>query len=194
MKKQMIAAIAAFGIATPVLAQGHSYVDGFFAVSEIDVGPFDDDGTGFGLKGAFQVADQAFLSAEYQSIEYDDTDTEIDEIRLGGLIGPGAGSKNEGIYGQLEYVNLDFDGGDDQDGFGGHVGYSLPLSKEFRVYGQAGYLVLDDLDGPEILIGGTFQMASNIAIFADFRNSFLDVDGGGDVDLSTFRAGVRFLF
>mgnify|MGYP003632525187 FL=1 len=195
MKKQLIAAAAACAMTVPAFAQGESYVDGFFALSKVDFDPGpDDDGNGFGLKGAFQVANQAFLAAEYQTVEFDDFNADLDQIRLGGIFGPGAGSRGEGVYGQVEYVDFDFDDGEDQDGLGAHVGYSIPISPEFRVYGQGGYLLLDDVDGPEFLAGGTFQVAQNIAIFADYRLGFLDVDNGGDLDTNDFRVGARFLF
>lgn len=194
-KKWIAATAAALIVSAPAMAQGHNYVDGFFALSEVDPGPTDDDGTGFGLKGEFQVADQLFLGGTYESIEYDDTDTDVDQIRLGGTYGPGAGSRNEGLYGRLEYVDIDIDGAPEQDGIGGHIGYAKPLSPEFRLYGEAGYLALDDLDGPELLIGGSFQVNPNIAIFSDFRGAFLDVDNASnDLDITTFRVGARFLF
>lgn len=179
----------------PVMAQGHNYVDGFFALSEFDAGPTDDDGNGFGLKGEFQVADQLFLGGQFESIEYDDSDTDVDQIRFGAAYGPGAGSRNEGLYGRLEYLEIDIDGASEQDGLGAHAGYAIPLAPAFRVYGEAGYLFLDDADGPELLVGGTFQLQPNIAIFSDFRGAFLDVDNSNtDVDLTTFRVGARFLF
>lgn len=189
MKRNLIAAVAACAFAAPAIAQGNNYVDGFFALSEIE----NEDGNGFGLKGEFQVHDKLFLNGEFQTVDYDDN-FDVDQIRLGGTIGPGAGSKNEGIFGRVEYVNLDFGSGSDQDGIGGHVGYALPLSKEFRLHGQVGYLMLDDVDGPELLVGATYQVAPNIALFGDYRASFLEADGGGDLDVSDIRLGARFLF
>lgn len=194
-KKLILSAAAACFLSAPSFAQGDNYVDGFFALSEFDAGPVDDDGTGFGLKGEFEVADQLFIGGLYESIEYDDFNADVDQLRLGGAYGPGAGSRNEGVYGRAEYVELDFDGPEEQDGLGAHIGYAKPLAPAFRVYGEAGYLFLDDVDGPELLIGGTFQLNPNIAVFSDFRGAFLDVDNSNtDVDLTTFRVGARFLF
>ena len=197
MKKTWIAAAAAACIVSaPAMAQGNNYIDGFFALSEVDLDPGgDDDGNGFGIKGEFQIADQLFLGGMFENIEYDDSDADIDQIRFGGAYGPGAGSKNEGLYGRLEYVEIDPEGGDELDGIGGHIGYAKPLSPEFRLYGEAGYLALDDADGPELLIGGTFLVRPNIAVFSDFRGAFLDVDNTRtDIDITTFRVGARFLF
>lgn len=195
MKQQLIAAIAACGFAAPTLAAtGNNYIDGYFALSEIDVGPADDDGNGFGVKGAFQVHPQAFITGEFQNVEYDDSDADVDQIRLGAGIGPGMGSSGEGIYGRGEYINFDFDS-EDQDGLVGTVGYALPINPQFRLHGELGYVYVDDADGPELLVGGTYRLAQNFGLFADYRVSYLDPDGGrGDLDISDFRAGARFYF
>ena len=195
MKRQLIiaAAVAACGIAAPAMAApGNNYVDGYLLLSDIDVGP-DDDGTGVGVKGAFQVADQVYLTGEFQTVEYDDFNADLDQIRLGAGFGPGMGAKNEGIYGRAEYVMFDFDDEDD-DGIAGHVGYAVPLNPQFRVHGEVGYLLLDEVDGPEITLGGTYQVARNFGIFADYRMGFYEADGGGDVDLNDLRIGARFTF
>lgn len=191
MKRKLIAAVAACAFAAPVLAQGNNYVDGFFALSEIE----NEDGNGFGVKGEFQVHQKLFLNGEFQTVDYDDN-FDVDQIRLGGTMGPGAGSKSEGVFGRVEYINFDAGPGSDQDGIGGHVGYALPMSKEFRLHGQVGYVMLDDIDGPELLLGASYQVAPNIALVGDYRASFLEVDGPGnaDFDVSDLRLGARFLF
>ncbi|MGQ0529230.1 MAG: outer membrane beta-barrel protein [Panacagrimonas sp.] len=197
MKRNLIAAVAACSFAVPAIAQtGNNYIDGFFVLnSEIDFEPGgDDDGNGFGLKGAFQVHKSIFLTGEYQGVEYDDSNADLDQIRLGAAFGPGAGAASEGIYGRAQYIDLDLDGADDQDGFGGHVGYALPVNKQFHLHGEAGYVLLDDLDGPELLVGATYKFTPNIGAFADYRMSFLDVDGAGDLDLNDLRVGARFYF
>lgn len=195
MKHKLIAALAACGLAAPALAApGNNFVDGYALFSDIDLGPVDDDGIGAGLKGGFQVADQVFLTGEFQTVEYDDFDVDFDQIRLGAGFGPGMGSTGEGLYGRAEYVSFDLDNEDD-DGIGGSVGFGLPLSPAFRLHGEAGYLLLDDADGPELLVGGTYRLAQNFGVFADYRMSFLDPDGGGgDVDISDLRIGARFYF
>lgn len=195
MKRKLIAAIAACGIAAPTFAvTGNNHVDGYFALSELDIGSFDDDGNGFGLKGAFQVHPQVFLTGEFQSVEYDDTDLDLDQIRLGAGTGPGMGANGEGIYGRGEYIQLDADS-EDQDGLVGTLGYALSVNPQFRLHGEVGYVYLDDADGPELLVGGTYRLAQNLGLFADYRMSFLDPDGGGgDLDVADLRAGVRFHF
>lgn len=194
MKRELIAAAAVLGIAAPVLAApGNNHVDGYLLMSDIDLGPVDDDGIGAGVKGAFQVGDQVYLTGEFQSVEYDDFNADFDQIRLGAGFGPGMGGKGEGLYGRAEYVRFDLDNEDD-DGIAGHIGYGVPLNPQFRLHGELGYLLLDETDGPELLIGGTYQIARNIGVFADYRMSFLEADGGGDVDIDDLRIGARFHF
>lgn len=196
MKPQLLAATLLGAFTLPALAApANNFVDGYFVPSsEIDFGPVDDDGDGFGVKGAFQVGNQLFLTGEYQSVDYDDTNVDLDQFRLGADLGPGAGASGKGLYGRAEYVNIDGDGGGDQDGIGGHVGFGLPLSQELRLHAEAGYLLLDDIDGPEFLVGATYRVAQNFGVFADYRVSCLDPDGGGDVDISDLRIGARFYF
>jgi opacity protein-like surface antigen len=195
MKRQLIAAAAACAFAAPAMAaQGDNFIDGFYVPwYEADFGAGDDDGDGFGLKGAVKVGEPIYLTGEYQSVELDDTDLDVDELRLGVGLGDGAGARGAGLYGRLQYMDLDLDV-DDDDGVVGHVGYALPVSPQLRLHGEAGYVLLSDVDGPELLAGATYQFAPNLAGFADFRASYLDVDNGGDLDLSQFRVGARFTF
>lgn len=195
MKRHLIAAAAACAFAAPAMAaQGDNFIDGFYVPwYEADFGAGDDDGDGFGVKGAFKVGEPIYLVGEYQTIELDDTDLDFDELRLGVGIGDGAGARGAGLYGRVQYVDFDFDF-DDDDGVAGHLGYAVPVSPQFRLYGEAGYLLLSDVDGPELLAGATYQFAPNLAGFTDFRASYLDVDNSGDLDLSQFRIGARFTF
>ena len=197
MKRVSIAALAACGFVAPALAApGNNYVDGYGFFSEFDPqGAGSEDGVGMGVKGAFQVADKVYLTGEFQTVEYDfGPDVDFDQIRLGAGFGPGMGPNSEGLYGRVEYLNFDFSPGQDDDGVGGAIGYGLPLNSQFRVHGEVGYLYLDDIDGPELLLGATYRIAQNLGVFADYRMSFLEADGGGDIDVSDLRLGVRFTF
>jgi opacity protein-like surface antigen len=199
MKRELIAAIAACGVAAPAMAApGNNYVDGYFLLSEIDTGRNDDDGTGVGVKGAGQVAEQVFLTGEFQTLEYDDSDTDLDQFRFGAGLGPGMGSNGQGVYGRIEYVSFELDppgpGKLDDDGIVGTVGYMLPVSPQLRLHGEVGYVYLDDIDGPELLGGVSYRVAQNLSLIADYRLSFLETDGGGDADLSDLRLGARFNF
>ena len=196
MKRTCIAALAACGFAAPGLAApGNNFIDGYGYYSDINPdGPGSDDGIGVGVKGGFQVADQVYLTGEFQTVEYDDSNSDFDQIRLGGGFGPGMGPNSEGLYGRVEYINWDFGHGNDDDGIGGAIGYGLPLNPQLRLHGEIGYAYLDDIDGPELTVGATYRMAQNLGLFADYRAGFYDTDGGPDVDIGDLRFGVRFTF
>ena len=123
-----------------------------------------------------------------------DSNSDFDQIRLGGGFGPGMGPNSEGLYGRVEYINWDFGHGNDDDGIGGAIGYGLPLNPQLRLHGEIGYAYLDDIDGPELTVGATYRMAQNLGLFADYRAGFYDTDGGPDVDIGDLRFGVRFTF
>lgn len=200
MKRTLVvAAAAAFGISAPAFsAPGNSYLDGYYVPSaelEIDlpgIGSADDDGDGFGIKGAAELAPQVFLIGEYQSTEYDDSELELDALRIGAGFGAGAGNGG-GLYGRIQYIDYEIDN-EEESGVGGHIGYALPLSNQFRLYGEVGYLKLDDVDGPEVLGGAAFMLAPNLGIFADYRVTQLEDDNDIELTFEDFRVGARFTF
>ncbi|HKY90054.1 MAG TPA: hypothetical protein VJM11_03405 [Nevskiaceae bacterium] len=161
----------------------------------------DDDGDGFGGKAAFRISRGVFLTGEYQQNTYDEQDRDLDQFRLGMAFGPGAGN-GEGLYGRVQYVNYDLErpegslGPDpkEQDGIAGHVGFTLPLSPQFRLFGEVGYLSTDDFDGPEFVGGAILQVAPNLGIYGDYRATRLEDDSEDPVDLDDVRVGVRFTF
>lgn len=173
---------------------GNNTVD-IFAVpsADVDFNPGDDSGDGWGLKGAFQVSRDVFLIGEYQSVEYDDENRTLDQYRLGAAFGRGA-SNGDGFFGDVQYVNFDLENADGQDGIAGHVGFAVPLSPQFRLFGEVGYIGTDDFDGPEFIGGATFQFTPNVGLYADYRATRLEDDNDNNVDLDDFRIGARLIF
>lgn len=183
-----------------------STIDLYYVPSaDIEYPDGDDDGDGFGGKAEFMVGRGVFLTGEYQHNTYDEQDRDLDQFRLGAAFGPGAGN-GEGLYGRVQYVNYDLEplrgaGGvilvdpKEQDGIAGHVGFALPLSPQFRLFGEVGYLSLDDFDGPEFVGGAILQVAPNLGLYGDYRATRLDnSDSDDSVDLDDVRVGVRFTF
>jgi hypothetical protein len=150
----------------------------------------DDDGDGFGVKGLFKVAESVALSGEYQSSTYDDSDADIDQLRLGvGFVGTGL----SGIF--AEYDKIDFDG-EDIDGFSIRARLAGDLNPQFGLYGDIGYALLEsddeDIDGLEFTIGGVLRLNPQAGIFVDYRLSNLEgQDSGVEVELDDLRVGVR---
>ena len=206
MKTYWIVAFVAAGFASPLAAQqGQSYLDGFGIVKSdaeaevVDLGSSEDEGDGYGVKAQLGLGG-VFLTGEYQSVEYDDTELKLDQIRGGLELGPGAGN-GSGLYAGGEFVRFTFDYPDvsdddeeDQDGFGGHIGFALGLSPTVRLYGQAGYVKLDDIDGPEYLAGLAVQLLPNLGLFADYRATDLEDDDENELSFDDVRVGARFYF
>ena len=181
---------AAFHAGAQQASVGH--IDGYYIpIADIEVSPgsvtFKDDGDGFGVKGRVHFADQMFISGEYQSVGYD-SNIDLDQLRVGlGLLSPLGANTN--LVGNVEYINADLDvgpGSDSESGFGVHGGIAPRLSPAFVLTGTVGYVSIDDLDGPEFLIGARYLANRNISVFADYRMTRLS-DRGVDLDLDDLR-------
>ena len=201
-KLLMLAALAA-PLAVPAIAQANEqgHVDAYYIPSSnLDIdGVGDDDGDGFGVKGMVPLGSNFFLNGEYQSVTLDDSDWDIDQLRLGGGWQTPLATGTFAVYG--EYANIDLDGSK-ADGLGVHGRLSFPIAPAVNIYGQVGYLWLEDddnydIDGLEFLIGASVDFTPNIGAFLDFRQSNLSADTGfGDQDFTfqDVRVGVRVLF
>lgn len=187
-------ALSALGFQANAQQGSIGHLDGFYIPNaDLDVSPGGKvDGDGFGVKGRFNIADQWFIAGEYQAVDYDRAG-DLDQLRFGvGLTSPLR--QNVNFTGLLEYINVDGDGGSaDEDGLGIHGGLEAGLSPEFSIHGSVGYVMLDDLDGPEFLIGARFRATPQISVFTDYRMTRLS-DRAVDVDLDDLRIGVGYHF
>lgn len=205
MTSRLIPAAAALLFALPAVAEpGNNFIDGYYVSGTFEApepAPIEEevDGDGAGVKGAIELLPDLYLTGEYQSIEFDEsfgTDSELNQFRIGAGFGPGAGNGG-GLYGRAQYISIDDDDDSDEDeqsGIGGQIGFALPLSEMLRLYGEVGYLSLDDLDGPEFAAGVDLRLARNLGLFADYRVTELEYDGGDEVTLEDVRVGARFYF
>jgi len=138
----------------------------------------------------------------------DGVDLDYTEWRLGaGLPFYREGSLT--LFGLLEYVSTELEASFDvtdsdgvtthysstekQDGVGGHAGVLFNPTAGWSLYGQVGYLRLDDVDGVEYLAGTALQVHRYGGLFAEYRNSDLEGDGGAKVELTPWRFGVYLL-
>lgn len=205
MNTLLLPAAAALLFALPAAAApGNNFLDGYYVSGSIETEepePFDDevDGDGGGVRGAIELVPDLFLTGEYQSLEYDERfglESELNQFRIGAGFGQGVGNGG-GLYGRVEYVSIDDDDDEDDDqqnGVGGQIGFALPLSEVLRLYAEVGYLSLDDLDGPEFIFGAHLRLARNLGLFADYRSTQLEFDGGEEITLEDVRVGARFYF
>jgi hypothetical protein len=146
---------------------------------------FDDDGTGFGLRGWASVNGPFFVHGEYQTVTLDDTDLDIDQLRLGG------GYAMDMWLVKAEYI--DFGSDLDQAGFGVHGGLHT-MSDQVGFYGTVGYLTTDDTDGIELNAGVSFAFNPQFSGVLDYRTYLGSVDPNGDITVGDLRVGVAYNF
>lgn len=198
MYKIMIVLAVLATLPSVTLAQAPArtgFVDVYFVPSaNLDVtgpgGSVDDDGDGFGFRGLGLVSDEVALTAEFQSVEYDDFEVEADQLRFGvGLID----KTTSGVF--IEYVDADIDG-NEADGFGLHGRLARQVSDTVLLYGQAGYLsIKDDFEkneGLEFSLGAVVSVNEKVGLFADFRRTSLEgKDSEIELEFTDIRVGVR---
>lgn len=189
-----IAASAVLLLSSNAALAAGPFLDLYYVPSaEIEVtfpgfGSGNDDGDGFGFKGMVP-ADTIAVTAEYQTVSYDDSGLDNDQLRLGiGLIGP----TTSGVF--IEYIDSSLDDAS-ADGFGLHGRLAGPM-----FYGQVGYVALEDdfetISGIEFVIGAAFGgERGGVGGFVDLRKSMLEgEDSDVEYEFTDLRVGIRFRF
>jgi hypothetical protein len=193
MKKKLAALAAATLLASPAVFAGdmpNGQIAGYVAMTAVeaeDTGfDFDDDGMGFGVRGWGKVGQMGFVHGEFQTTTLDDTDLDVQQLRLGGgaMIGDVWLVKGE-------YIDTGSDL--DQAGFGLHAGLHSG-NDQASFFGTIGYLTTDDTDGIELNVGGSFAFNPQISGVIDYRTYLGSVDPNGDLTLSDLRVGVAYNF
>lgn len=195
---------------TVTMAQGiGNSVDVYYISSGVEIkdpaiGTVDADGDGFGIKGAFAIADRWFLSGEYQTADNDfkvagfNGEIALDQLRLG--IGFNASlSEQTRFIALVEYIRQDGEvkimglgDGSKENGYGLHVGIQFDIGNSFGIEGRVGYVDVE-ADGVEFLVGANYRFSERVGAFLDYRVTGLS-DSGTDLDIDDLRAGVRFSF
>lgn len=197
--KKLLVVLTALCMPTLASADPKGHLDLYFVPSaKLDItvpglGSGDDDGDGFGVRGLGRIGEAVALTGEYQSTSYDDSDIDIDQLRLGlGLVG----STGSGVF--IEYVDIELDG-DSADGFGIHGRLASDPAEAIGLYAQVGYLSIEDdfekNTGPEFSVGAVVRLNPNAGAFVDFRRTQVEgEDSEIEFELTDIRAGVRFVF
>lgn len=202
-----VAACCAPGVAMAQKGRPAAIIDGYYVSAEIEFegDVFDDDveveGDGFGVKGRFDLTDTLFLAGEYQANEYDevegfdlDEEIQLDTLRAGlGL----RFANNSPFYVLGEVISADIETGgssDDEIGFGAHLGVDAPIATALSLYGQVGYISVDEVlgDGFEFLGGLAFMITPTIGAFADYRHTEVEDDDDAEASIGDIRVGIRF--
>jgi hypothetical protein len=197
-KKLLLA--AALVLPTAAFANEGAHIDGYYVPTsdlDNDISSID-SGDGFGVKGfvPFGYRQNFFLEGEYQANSYDHG-LDLDQLRLGGGWQVPMATGSFAVYGEYITAKIEDDNFTyfDGDGFGVHARLAFPIARNVQIYGQAGYVSLDDhgtYEGAEFLVGGSVDITRNIGAFIDYRHS--DLKGDIDYELGDVRVGVRVLF
>lgn len=193
MKKKHITAAAAALLAAPLAFAGDmpaGQLIGHLTMTSAEIedtgfGDFDDDGTGFGVRGWGTVAPNWFVHGEYQTVTTDDFDIDVDQFRIGG------GYAMDVWMFKAEYIDTGSDL--DQAGFGVHGGMHT-MAQNVGFFGTVGYITTDDSDGIELNAGVTFNFNKQFGAVVDYRTYLGSLDPDGDLTLSDLRFGVAYNF
>jgi hypothetical protein len=164
-----------------------------------------DDGNGFGARlevggplfvyGEYQQARHSISNSTFLNLSSTKVDGDASDTRLGMAFR--SRLDNGYLLAAAEYVGIDFelDGTREvnEQGIGVHLGGGFNLAESATLYGQLGFLSLDDLDGQELRFGLQGNLGQGASLFGEYR--MLSVSGKGrDYDLNDIRVGVRFGF
>jgi hypothetical protein len=192
MRFKSLSALAAASALLPFLAQAeglsYSYVEGAYINTDVD--QFDEEVDGFALRGSFEVTDQVFLFAGYdtQSTSIFGTDLDLERFNLGGgyawSIGPSAD-----VYGKIGYVQYEADAGGfdvDDDGYMLGVGLRGRVAEQLELEGGLNYVDLSDSgDDTSVVLGARWFFTDQLAG---------GVEGEFGDDFSTYGINVRWDF
>lgn len=202
MKKMLGCVVAALIAVSANVAQaedGDSFVGAHYSVSNLDlnvqdVGSGDEDFDGFGFSGIWQVSPTALLRGDFDTSEGDDVDLTLDILRIGAAV---AGRHENTLgYAGVDYTRVRLKVAGESDSESGITPVLGLMSDQGVVtfLADAGYLIMDDLDGPYVNGEISFTGLAPLGVFVGYRYYFLDAEGGVDFDYSQLRGGVRYQF
>lgn len=187
----MLLAVACSNVSA---AEPSGYVGVHASFGSLDVDGGDDDFEGFGLSGQWAPAHGVILRGDYDTTEGDDSNLDLDILRLGAGLS-GAFGPSTIAYVALDYTRLTMDGfggSENQNGATALVGLNSQQGS-LTFLADAGYVLLDDLDGPYVNGEIVFTGLRPVGLFGGYRYYMLEADGV-DFDYSQLRVGVRYLF
>lgn len=173
------------------------YTQGDFEITVPGLGSAEEDDDGFTLDASFLVNDNVFIAAEITKLETEDSDVEIDEMRLG----VGARTRiggNTDLFGVLQFGKVELTipgvGSADDDGFVITGGASINPSPQVNLFLKAGYVLFDESDGTDLSFGVSFDVAPSAALILKYRLLSLEDDFDIEYDQKGFIVGTQFQF
>lgn len=169
------------------LADGFDYtfVEGGFMNTEIDAGPFDIDGDGFGLAGSLALGNNMLILASYDDVDYDfGVDGRVMSVGAGFHTGL---TPDLDFVADLSYIDAEVSSGmasADEDGYGIGAGLRARASSKVELEAGLRYVDLDSSD-TAVRVGGRYYFTDSFAAGL----GIVDNDGG-----TSWTLGVRAEF
>jgi len=180
-----IALVMALGFAPGIASakMNYSFIEGAYVDTEIDVGPADVDGDGFGIAGSWGFAEQFHAFGSYTMQDFD-FGIDLDLLRLG------AGFNIElspmfDFVATAAYVDASIDGGGDENGYELGAGVRSQLGEKFQLDGGVAFTDYGSSDDTSLRIDARFFITESLAL-----------GGGAEFgdDVTTWKVGVRWEF
>ena len=185
-------------VAAPLSAFAGGSLDVFYVDQDLDAGPADNDGHGYGIRGAAELGHGLSLTALHQDADLDTPiKSNLKETRIG--LSYDRAMNGFSVGGGLETVTLDTNtggAGASQRGYSVNMHASISPIENVSAYARVGYTDLDDSDGIEYEVGASYAITPEVAGFIEYRMLQLETNAtpSVDVDLDTLRIGARYTF
>ena len=164
-----------------------NYAEAGWQRIDIDESGIDADADGFGIGGAFELADSWHVLASYQTADFD-FGIDFDQLTIGGGYHTAITDTTEFVA-DLSYVRVEASAGGssaDDDGLAGRIGLRSMLTDQFELAGFITQTELDD-SGGDTAIGGQAWYSFTPMFAAGANVSFSD-------DVTQYGIGFRVYF
>jgi hypothetical protein len=145
--KLLLAGLAALPFAAQADGFDYTYVEGGYVSSSTDIGPFNVDGDGLGIRGSIGLNDTLNLFADYSTADFDfGVDTSALDVGAGGHWGL---KDNLDFVGELSWVKLEADSATasaSDDGLGLSGGLRYRANDKIELQGMLNYVDASDSD------------------------------------------------
>ena len=182
MKRSLIA--LALVAMLPLSAQADDKLS--YTWVEADYLNVDGDADGFGLRGSLEFGDSNFYGfGGFSAVEIDNTSIDVDSYDIG--LGYAHGlSENTALLAEISYLNSDFSGFGDLDGYRASVGLRGSFTENFEGLVKANYVDGDDFDGDfSGTLGAQYKFTQTWGVVGEIEAG----DGG-----ETYLVGLRASF
>lgn len=177
---------------------GVGYVDSDVKAQAPGVGSGSRNGDGFLGELMMPVGKTAFLHGDYQAVEYDKVDLDLNVLRVGlGFRLPLAQGITATFSGQYWDVEQKTAGSTfKDDGIGIKAGMHVDMNRPVTGWVNLSYLEFDQSSGSEMEIGMDLRITQMMATFISYRVVDLDADDASmaGLKLDEIRAGVRLWY